>query len=90
MIFRITSVIARPMIGSAIGAPSATTTALATTPSETNPSIARVVAVRDQRRADASRRPAAEPHLGGELVADEADHARSGERPRGARGAAGG
>src|SRR4051812_39686208 len=35
---RITSVIARPIIGSAIGAPSATTMALATTPSETNPS----------------------------------------------------
>jgi len=37
-IFRITAVISRPMIGSPIGAPSATTIALATTPSETNSS----------------------------------------------------
>ena len=38
VIFRITSVITRPMIGSPIGAPSETTIALAMTPSETKPS----------------------------------------------------
>src|ERR671914_659577 len=38
VIFRITTVMSRPMMGSPIGAPSATTIALATTPSETNPS----------------------------------------------------
>jgi len=36
--FRITTVMSRPMMGSPTGAPSATTIALATTPSETNPS----------------------------------------------------
>jgi hypothetical protein len=39
VIFRITSVIRRPMIGSPICAPSETTIALMTTPSETNPSM---------------------------------------------------
>jgi hypothetical protein len=38
VILMITSVIARPMIGSAMLAPSATPIALATTPSETKPS----------------------------------------------------
>src|SRR5262249_10488922 len=38
VIFRMTSVIAKPITGSPTGAPSATTTALPTTPSETKPS----------------------------------------------------
>jgi hypothetical protein len=39
VILRMTSVMTTPMIGSAICTPSATTAALATTPSETNPSM---------------------------------------------------
>jgi hypothetical protein len=39
VILRITMVIARPISGSAIHAPSPTTIALAVTPSETNPSM---------------------------------------------------
>src|SRR2546425_13142527 len=39
VILRMTRVIANPIAGSAIGAPAATAMALATTPSETNPSM---------------------------------------------------
>lgn len=39
VIRRITAVIARPMIGSAIGAPAAAAAALASTPRETSPSV---------------------------------------------------
>ena len=57
VIRRITSVIARPMIGSASGAPSATTMALATTPSETKPSV-RACLPSATSAGLASRRPA--------------------------------
>ena len=73
--------ITRPMTGSPRWKPSATTIALATTPSETKPSIAGVVSVGDERGARESL-AGAEPHLGGDLVADEADHAGRGEHPQ--------
>ena len=72
--------IARPMIGSAICAPSPTTAALATTPSETKPSM-RAWLPSAISAALASRRPAAQAHLRRELVADEADDAGRRERP---------
>ena len=72
VILRITSVIARPMIGSPICAPSETTIALATTPSETNPSTRAWLP--SAIRAGLDEPPASpEANLRGDLVADEAD-----------------
>ena len=75
-----TRVITRPMIGSPIGAPRATTTALAITPSETKPSTrAWLPSAIECRAVEAAA--AAEPHPGGELVAEEADHSGGREYP---------
>ncbi len=53
----------------------------ATTPSETKPSNQRVVASGDQRRTGEAP-SAAQPHRGGDLVADEADYAGGPEHPQ--------
>jgi uncharacterized protein involved in exopolysaccharide biosynthesis len=69
------------MIGSPIRAPSATTIALATTPSEDETVDAGVIAIGDQRRA--GQAPAGpQSHLRRQLIPDEADHPGSGQHPQ--------
>ena len=81
MILRMTRVMSRPMIGSAASTPRATTPALATTPSETKPST-RAWLPSATRAGLARRRPGAQPDLGGDLVADEADQPGEREHPQ--------
>ena len=78
---RITSVITRPIIGSPIRAPSETTIALATTPSETKPSTRAWLPSAIMRRAREAL-AGAEAYLGGDLVADKADHSGGGQHPQ--------
>ena len=80
MILRITSVIARPMIGSAICDAERDDDRAGDDAERDEAVDPGVVAVRDQRRA---REPPAgtQPHLGGDLVPDEADHPGGGEHP---------
>ena len=71
--------IARPIRGSAILTPSATTAADATTPSETKPSTRRVMTVGDEGRTVQSV-SGPKPHACREFVAEEPDHAGNRER----------
>src|SRR3954447_189887 len=83
------SVMARPISGSATGAPRPTAAALATTPSETKPStrawLPSAVSAAEARRRPAGRRgcaaPRAQPDLRARLVSDEADCAGQREDP---------
>ncbi len=73
-------VIARPINGSAIRVPSATTAALATTPSETNESMRRVVPISNEcGTVEAS--PPTQPDSRSDLVCDEPDDACGCEHP---------
>ena len=80
VILRITSVIARPMSGSAIWSAERDDDGAGDDAERDEAVDAGVVAVGDQRRAREPP-PGAEPNLGGELVADEADHAGGREHP---------
>lgn len=81
VIFRIIAVMSRPMIGSPAGAPSATTIALATTPSETGPSTRAWLPSAISAGLD-RRLPAQQANLRGQLVADEADEPRTRQHPQ--------
>jgi hypothetical protein len=76
-----TSVITRPMIGSASFAPTATTAALARTPRLTKPSTRACSSVGDQRGALKSA-TCPESDLGSYFIADEADDAGSRTQPK--------
>ena len=84
VIFRITSVIARPIKGSAIRRPSATASALRTTPSETKPST-RAWLPSATSAGLAEPAPGAQTHLGRDLVPGESAPLRRGRPPRGRR-----
>ena len=86
---RMISVITRPMIGSAIGAPSATKAAAGQDAEADKAIDACVIAVCHQRRA-AQAVSGLEPDLRGDFVTHEADHTGCREPPKVGEGCAGG
>lgn len=80
VMWRITRVITSPMIGSASLSSSATTAALARTPSLTKPSTR--ACLPSATKAGLLQPPAgADAYLRGDFVADEADYAGGGKEP---------